>query len=120
MLDVEPDQGLVMYRPEIFGTAKNTLLTIARLEGSELTPVKQFEPYAHEDWAPSRDIEKAGFSSADRVMTINHTGKTLTVWDINAAKALLNIPVGELGALKMRSARSHAAGDHHERRDRDH
>jgi hypothetical protein len=101
ILDAEPDQGLVMYRPEIFGHGKNRLLTIARLDGEELTPIAEFEPYAHEDWAPSRDIESARFLSSDRVMTINPHGKALTIWDIDQAKALLNIPVGISFSLKM-------------------
>ena len=43
---------------------------------------------------PSRDIDKAWFLSDNRVMTINGHGKALTIWDVEAWKALINIPVG--------------------------
>jgi WD40 repeat protein len=101
VLDVLPEAGLVMYRPEIFGSGKNTLLTIAQFDGSQLTTIKQFEPYAHEEWGPNRDVEKAWFLGADRAMTLNHMGKMLTVWDIKASKALLNIPVGSWANLEL-------------------
>ena len=101
VLDVEPGQNLVMYRPEIFGHGENSLLTLARLDGDALTPMIAWEPYAHEDWEPSRDIESAQFVGPDRVMTINGHGKALTVWDTKTAKALLNIPVAVSFTLKM-------------------
>ncbi len=101
LLDVLPEAGLVLYRPEIFGSGKNTMLTIAQFDGSQLTTIKQFEPYGHEEWGPNRDVEKAWFLSADRAMTLNHMGKMLTVWDIKAAKALLNIPVGSWANLEL-------------------
>jgi hypothetical protein len=95
VLDIEPDQGLVMFRPDqLGGDAENGLLTIARLEGDKLVPSIAWEPYADQDFEPARAIEEANFLSADRVMTINAHGRALTIWDAEAAKALINIPVG--------------------------
>jgi hypothetical protein len=90
-----------MYRPEVFGSGSNTLLSIERLEGGKLKPVASWEPYRHENWEPNRDIEQAWFLGPSRVMTINHMGEALTVWDVSATKALLNIPVGNIHSLKM-------------------
>jgi hypothetical protein len=100
ILDAEPDQSLVMYRPDVFGHGKQTVLTIARLEGDKLATVAEFQPYAHEQWAPSRDIESAQFLTANRVMTLSSHSKALTIWDIDKAKALLSIPVGISHMLK--------------------
>lgn len=100
-LDVQPDANLVMLRPAVFGSGENGMLTIARYEGGKITPVQQWEPYADEDFAPSRDIDKAWFLNESRVMTINGHGKALTIWDINACKALINIPVGVSFSLNI-------------------
>ena len=78
VLDVNPNTNLVMYRPAVFGSGENGMLTLARFDGGKLTPVQQWEPYADEDFAPSRDIEKAWFLTDNRVMTINGHGKALT------------------------------------------
>ena len=94
VLDVNPNSNLVMYRPAVFGSGENGTLTLARFDGGKLTPVQQWEPYADEDFAPSRDIDKAWFLSDNRVMTINGHGKALTIWDVSGSKALTNIPVG--------------------------
>lgn len=101
VLDVQPDQGLVMYCPAVFGHGENSLLTIARAEGASLTPVVAWEPYAHEDFEPRKDLYNARFLGQDRVMTINVHGQALTIWDFATAKALLNIPVGNAHALKI-------------------
>ncbi len=93
VLDVDPDANLVMYRPAVFGSGENGLLTLARIEGGKLAPVQQWEPYADESFPPSRDIDHAWFLSANRAMTINGHGKALTIWDVEACKALINIPV---------------------------
>lgn len=93
VLDVDPDANLVMYRPAVFGSGENGVLTIAKLDGGKLVPVQQWEPYAGEDFAPSRDIERAWFLGGNRLMTINGHGKALTIWDVESCKALINIPV---------------------------
>lgn len=93
-LDVNPDANLVMLRPAVFGSGENGMLTVARYEGGKITPVQQWEPYAEEDFPPSRDIDHAWFLGDNRVMTINGHGKALTIWDVEACKALINIPVG--------------------------
>ncbi len=94
VLGVNPDANLVMLRPAVFGAGENGMLTIARIEGGKVKPVQQWEPYADEDFAPSRDIDKAWFLGDNRVMTINGHGKALTIWDVQSCKALINIPVG--------------------------
>jgi hypothetical protein len=94
MLDVSPADGLVMFRSEGQGFGNENVLTIAKLEGDQLTTVKQWTPYDHEDWEPNRDITNAWFLGAGRVMTMNRSGQALTVWDVDATKALTNIPVG--------------------------
>jgi WD40 repeat protein len=93
LLDVLPSEALVMYRPDVFGSGKNSALMIARLKNDQLVPVAQWEPYSDADWEPSRDIEKAWFLGPDRVLTVNQHGQALTVWDIGSAKALVNVPV---------------------------
>jgi hypothetical protein len=93
LLDALPGENLVMYRPEVFGFGKKTTLTVARLDKQKITPVIQFEPYAHEDWEPQRDIDGAWFLSSDRIMTVNEHGKALTIWDYSKATALVNIPI---------------------------
>ncbi len=101
VLDVLPDAGLVMYRPEAHGFANETTLTIAEFTNGQITPKEQWVPYIHEDWEPRRDIDKGWFLSRDRVMTINRQGGALTVWDVEGAKALLSIPVANSIGLKM-------------------
>ncbi len=94
VLDVNPDANLLMLRPAVFGAGENGMLTVARIEGGKVMPVQQWEPYADEDFAPSRDIDQAWFLNDNRVMTINGHGKALTIWDVDSCKALMNIPVG--------------------------
>ena len=94
VLDVDPNSNLVMYCPANFGSGDNSVLSIARIEGGKLVPVQQWEPYADENFKPSRDIDKAWFLADNRVMTINTHGKMLTVWDVSKSKAIFNIPVG--------------------------
>jgi hypothetical protein len=101
VLDVDPNSNLVMYRPDIFGSGQNGTLMIARFDGGKLSPVQQWEPYSDETFAPSRDIDKAWFVAENRVMTINGHGKALTLWDVSACKALMNIPVGESLNLQL-------------------
>jgi hypothetical protein len=101
LLDAWPDEGLVMYRPAVFGSGSNTLLSIERLDGGALKQVVSWEPYRQERWEPNRDVEQAWFLGPSRVMTINHMGEALTVWDVAATKALLKIPVGNVHFLKM-------------------
>lgn len=93
VLDIDADANMVMYRPAIFGAGENSVLTLARIEGGKLTPVQQWEPYADERFPPSRDIDHAWFLGENRVMTINGHGKALTIWDVKACHALINIPV---------------------------
>lgn len=100
VLDAEGDADLVMYCPDVFGNGQNTTLTIAKLEGDTLKPISQWEPYAHEDWSPRRDIAHGRFLGPNRVMTINEHGQSLTIWDVETAKALLNIPVSVSFNLK--------------------
>lgn len=105
ILDALPAAGLVMYRPDLFGFGKKMLLTIARIDGKDLKPFVQWEPYVHEEWEPNRDIDQAWFLGPDRVMTINHQGKALTVWEVAAAKALFSIPVRSSINLKSSLSR---------------
>jgi WD40 repeat protein len=101
VLDVLPDANLVLLRPNVFGSGENGMLTLARYEGGTVTPVHQWEPYADEDFAPSRDIDKAWFLNENRVMTINGHGKALTIWDVAHTKALINVPVGVSFSLEL-------------------
>lgn len=94
VLDCFADQGLVMYRPEVFGSGEKTLLTIARIENGQLSTMTSFEPYVHEDFEPRRDVDQARFLGPNRILTSNHMGMAWTLWDVDAAKALANIPVG--------------------------
>ncbi|HVT29541.1 MAG TPA: SHD1 domain-containing protein [Lacipirellulaceae bacterium] len=94
ILDVNPDASLVILRPDVFGSGENSMLTVARVADDKVTPLQQWEPYADEDFATSRDIAQAWFLNDNRVMTINSHGKALTIWDVAACKALINIPVG--------------------------
>jgi WD40 repeat protein len=100
-LDVNADANLVMLRPDVFGSGENGMLTVARFDGGRITPVQQWEPYSSEDFAPSRDIDKAWFLSENRVMTINGHGRALTIWDVESCKALTNIPVGVSFSLQL-------------------
>ncbi len=100
-LDVNADATLIMLRPAVFGSGENGMLTIARFDAGRVTPVQQWEPYSEEDFAPSRDIDKAWFLSENRVMTINGHGRALTIWDVESCKALINIPVGVSFALQL-------------------
>jgi WD40 repeat protein len=101
VLDVDPNSNLVMYCPANFGSGDNGVLSIARIEGGKLVPMQQWEPYADEDFKPSRDIDKAWFLTDNRVMTINGHGKMLTVWDVSKSKAIFNIPVAVSFALEL-------------------
>jgi hypothetical protein len=94
LLDLSPSEGLVMYRSDGDGFGNGNVLTIARVDGGQLSPVKQWAPYDQEKWEPSRDIDKAWFLGDGRVMTANQHAEALVVWDVDAAKALLNIPIG--------------------------
>src|SRR5699024_9598099 len=73
--------------------------TVAKLEGNKLATVQQFAPYDREEWEPSRDIESATFIGNGRVMTMGRGKDSLTVWDIENVKALVNVPVGRMGQL---------------------
>ena len=101
VLDVLPEKNLVMYRSDKFDPGVNKLLTIARLEGIRLTTVAAWEPYAHEDWEPRRNIEKAWFLDTGRVMTTNAHGRALTIWDVATSKALVNLPIETSFFIRM-------------------
>lgn len=101
VLDVLADENLILYRPADTGFGMNGRLTIARIETDRLAPIAAWEPYADEEFDPSRDVDQARFLGGDRVMTINVHGKALTVWDVGQAKALLNVPVASAIGLKM-------------------
>jgi hypothetical protein len=100
LLDALPDQGLVMYRPEERGFGDKTVLTIARLDKQSTSPLMQWEPYAHEDWGPRRDIENARFLNEEKILTINNHGSAITIWDVASATAVANIPVARTINLK--------------------
>jgi hypothetical protein len=92
-MDAMPEQGLVLLRSEGQGFGNSGTVIIAKLEDGHLTAVSQWTPYENEKWAPNRDITHGWFLTADRVMTSNHSGEALTIWDTASAKALLAIPL---------------------------
>jgi hypothetical protein len=92
-LDALPEQGLVLLRSEGPGFGNAGTVIIAKLEGAQLTALSQWTPYENEKWAPHRDITHGWFLAADRVMTSNHSGEALVIWDTASAKALLAIPL---------------------------
>jgi hypothetical protein len=107
LLDVDADSSLVMYRPAIFGFGKNNVLTMAKPEGGKLTTVERWEPYSEEDYQPHRDIGNAWFLGPNRILTHNRDGEELTVWDTEHLKALINIPVLDIGELKAAISPDH-------------
>jgi hypothetical protein len=92
-LDALPEQGLVLLRSEGQGFGNAATVIIAKLESGHLIAVSQWMPYENEKWAPNRDITHGWFLAADRVMTSNHSGDALVIWDTASAKALLAIPL---------------------------
>jgi hypothetical protein len=93
ILDAWTGDHLVAYRPNFFGSGSNGVLTIAKLEGSQLTPIVSWNPYDNEDWKPKYDIEEAWFLPNRRIMTVNSHGEAFTIWNFDEAKAQFVIPV---------------------------
>jgi hypothetical protein len=100
-LDGFGPEVLIMYRPEAQGFGNEATLHIDKIESGRLVPYASWEPYAHEDWEPRKDIENAWFLDADRVMTLNHSGSALTVWDVASATATFSIPIKNTFQLKL-------------------
>lgn len=92
-VDALPEQGLLLLRSDGFQFGANGTLMIGKLEGTQLTPISRWIPYENEKSAPDRDITHGWFLTADRVMTCNHMGEALTIWDTGSAKAVFSIPV---------------------------
>ena len=93
LLSAWPNEGLIAVRPDHFGSGKNNIMTIAKLQGDQLVPVISWMPYEDEDWAPRKDVEDAWFLSRDRIMTANDHPEMLTIWSISDARALCRIPI---------------------------
>ncbi|MCO6045175.1 SHD1 domain-containing protein [Aeoliella sp. ICT_H6.2] len=92
VLAVDPDQGLVAYRPDHFGRG-NTDLTIAQLRGTQLAPVATWVPYGDERMGRGTEVEAAWFLPEGRIMTLGQFGDVLTIWNASNAKATTLVPV---------------------------
>ena len=92
VLAVDADHGWVAYRHDDFHEA-DTDLVIAKFQKGKLNPVVGWEPYAHEDWDPRKEVEACWFLTNGRVMTANVFGTSMTVWDVRTATAVFALPV---------------------------
>ncbi len=107
VLDAWPADGVVLYRPDEWGWGKNTVLTLARLENGKLAPVTSWTPYGKEEHESERDVEDAWFLGPNRVLTSGGPKTALTIWDVSAAKALINIPLAHSVRLQTAMSRDH-------------
>lgn len=92
VLAVDPDQGLVAYRPDDFGS-DNTELFVAQLRGSQVVPMATWEPYGEGGFGSRKETEAAWFLPEGRLMTLNQFGDVLTIWNTSNAKATTLLPV---------------------------
>lgn len=98
ILDVLPKDSLVLSRSDIFGHGKNTRVFVQQLSGKAFSPISSWEPHGTEFHS---DIDTAWLLAGDRVITSPTLNKVWTIWDMNTAKALYDIPVGHGGNMNV-------------------
>ncbi len=98
-LDASAEEQLIAFKSDAWDDPEGKLLTIARVDGTQVAALKSWMPYVNEDFW--QDVDQAWFLSPAHLMTINEHGKALTIWDLDTVKALLNIPVTSALNLKL-------------------
>lgn len=98
ILDVLPGESLVLMRSDAFGHGKKKKLFLQQLSGNQFQPLNSWEPHGTEFHS---DVEIARFLAGGRVLTSPTLNKVWTIWDMNTARALFDIPTGHGGNMMV-------------------